>query len=84
MGAAVSITRLDLTSVHELERLVAHVEPGEDSEAVHLRRRGRTNPMEFADRKLFHERRSHLRQNHVLPVRVGGEFRQKLIVGDAG
>ena len=43
--------------------------------------------MEFADRQGFDERRPHLRRDDVLAVRlavVGGELRQKLVVGDAG
>ena len=42
--------------------------------------------MEFADGECLDERRPHLRRDDVLAVRlavVGGELRQKLVVGDA-
>jgi hypothetical protein len=43
--------------------------------------------MEFADQQGFYECRAHLGCDDVLDVRltvVGGELRQKLVVGDAG
>ena len=41
--------------LHGRQRLVSHVEAGEDAERVHLRARRRTDAVEFADRKGFDE-----------------------------
>ena len=73
--------------LHEVERLVAHVEAGAEPERVHLRARRRPDAVEFADRQRFDERWPHFRRDDELAVRlavVGGELRQELVVGDAG
>jgi hypothetical protein len=73
--------------LHELQRLIAHIEAGVKAERVHLRARRRADAVEFADGQSFDERRPHLGRDDVLAIRlavVGGEIRQKLVVGDAG
>jgi hypothetical protein len=73
--------------VHELERLIAHIEAGEDAQAVHFRACGRANAVKFADGQPFDEGGPHLRRNDILPVRltmIRCGLRQKLIVGDTG
>ena len=73
--------------LHEFERLVTHVEAGVEAEGVHLGAGRRPDAVKLADRQVFYERRPHLRRDDVLAIRlavVGGELRQKLVVGDAG
>src|ERR1035441_8684049 len=73
--------------LHELKRLITHVEARVKSERVHLGAGGWSDAVEFSDRQRFDERRPHIRRDDVLAVRlavVGGELRQKLVVGDAG
>src|SRR5450631_1975188 len=79
--------RLAEIGLHEIVRLVAHVEAS--AEAVHSSSRGRRpDAIKFAGRQSLDERRLHLhRRNDELAVRlavVGGELGQKLVVGNAG
>ena len=41
--------------VHEVERLVSHVQTGEDAERIELRSRRRTDAMKFSDRQRLNE-----------------------------
>ena len=71
--------------VQELQRLIANVYSGEEAQAVHLRARGWTDAVEFADRQRFDEARSHLRRDDVLSVRlamIGGQLSQEFVVAD--
>jgi hypothetical protein len=80
-------TGLSEVSIHELERLVAHVHAGENAERVHFRACRRTDAVELANRQPFHEAWPHLRRDRVLAVGlavIGGEFREKLVVRDTG
>ena len=73
--------------MHEIERLVAHVEASVQPEGIHLSAGRWPDAVKLANRQGFYERRSHLRRDDVLAVRlavVGRELRQKLVVGDAG
>jgi hypothetical protein len=74
-------------SLHEFERLPAHVEAGVEPKRVHLGAGRRPDAVEFADGQGFDEWPPHFRRDDVLAVRlamVGGELRQKPVVGNAG
>jgi hypothetical protein len=73
--------------LHELQRLIAYVEAGVQAKGVHLRTRRRSDVVELSDGQRLDKRRSHFRRDDVLAVwfaMVGGELRQKFVVGDAG
>jgi hypothetical protein len=75
------------SGLHELQRLIAHVESSVEAERIHLRARRRPDAVEFADGQRLDERRSHLGRDDVLTVRlavIGREFRQEFVVGNAG
>ena len=63
-------TELSKIGLHEIERLVAHVEPRVEPQGIHLRAGRRSDAVEFADSQGSDERRTHLRGDHVLTVRL--------------
>jgi hypothetical protein len=68
--------------LQERQRLYADVQAGLDSESVETSGSHRTDAVEFADRQGLDERRSGLRRDDVLAVRlamVGRQLRQELI-----
>ena len=71
----------------KLQSLALKVEPCIDTETGHLPRCCRPDAMKLSHWQRLDEGRSHLRRDHEKPVRlavIGGEFREELVVRDAG
>jgi hypothetical protein len=78
---------LSEVGLHELQRLISHVEAGVEAQRVHLRAGRRSDAMESANRQGLDEHRALLGRDGVLAIRlamIGGELSQKLVVRDAG
>jgi hypothetical protein len=83
------IPRTGLAEVllQEGQPLPPQIGAGEDAEPVHLVGSDRPDAMEFADRQGLDERRAHRGRHDELAVglaTVGGQFGEKLVVGDTG
>ena len=80
-------TGLSKIGLHEIERLVAHVEASVKPEGIHLYAGRRSDAVKFADGQGFNKRRPRFRCDDILAVRfamIRRELCQKLVVGDAG